>query len=284
MYGFVFDVADRVVYPVEARMERTANRPGDAPRYARHPSWVLDYSLTDGLECRTEFTDWMARPVGIAHLYPPGRRYMERYPAGRVASCCYIKFRGENANLRQAVENSGGFARIVDDGRLEALMKRAIRAAQPGNSSYYRCFAEFARIVELLEQLPPPSGADYQYHLSSDGGESLGRRVRACLERDFRRRVTIGALARELGCSSSTLSHRYRAECGESVFDTLLRIRVEQSMPMLMKHLPLKLVAEESGFNSEFYYSKVFKKCFGVSPVTYRKNAEAGISPPVRGF
>jgi len=97
MYGFVFDVADRIVYPIEARMDHLVKRSAETPHYARHASWVLDYSLAGGFECRTELTDWMERPAGVAHLYPPGRRYMERSPAGGVWECCYIKFRGENA-------------------------------------------------------------------------------------------------------------------------------------------------------------------------------------------
>jgi len=278
MLGFVFNVDDRVVYPVAARMD-TAVPPAHAqPCYVHHRSWVVDYSIGDCGECRTEFTDWMPRPVGIAHLYPPGRRYMEKYPPGRCGNCCYVKFRGENANLRRAVENSGGFARIVDDGRLGEAMKRAIRAAQQGNSGYYGCFAEFSRIVEILENLPAPVGPDYLYVLSveAEPGSSPGRFVRAYLERNYRERVTIGAVARALGVSESKLSHRYRAECGESVFETLLRIRVEQSLPLLLKGLPLKLVAAETGFNSEFYYSKIFKRRFGASPANYRKKAAGG--------
>ena len=278
MQGFVFDVNDRVVWPVAARMDTAVPLAHKPPHYAHHSSWVVDYSVGDCGECRTEFTGWMPRPVGIAHLYPPGRRYMEKYPPGRDGNCCYIKFRGENANLRRAVENSGGFARIVDDGRIGEAMKRAIRAAQQGNRGYYGCFAEFSRIVGILENLPAPVGPDYLYVLSDgeEAGASPGRRVRAYLERNYRGRVTIRDLARELGISESQLSHRYRAECGESVFDTLLRIRVEQSLPLLMKKLPLKVVAAETGFNSEFYYSKVFKRHFGVAPARYRKNAADG--------
>ena len=279
MQGFVFDVADRVVYPVAARMDTAVPLAHKPPHYACHDSWVVDYSIGDCGECRTELTEWMPRPVGIAHLYPPGRRYMEKYPPGDVGCCCYIKFRGENANLRRAVANSGGFARIVDDGRLGDMMKRAIRAAQQGNTGYYGCFAEFSRIVGILENLPAPAGPDYLYVLSRDGegSGSPGRRVRAYLERNYRERVTIRDLARELGVSESKLSHRYREECGESVFDTLLRIRVEQSLPLLLKGLPLKVVAAETGFNSEFYYSKVFKRHFGVPPARYRRNAADGV-------
>jgi AraC-like DNA-binding protein len=277
MQGFRFDVADRVLYPVEARMDTAVPPARKPPHYGRHDSWVIDYSIGDCGECRTEFTDWMPRPVGIAHLYPPGRRYMEKYPPGRCGCCCYIKFGGENAALRRAVENSGGFARIVDDGRLGELMRRAIRAAQQGNAGYYGCFAEFSRIVEFLENLPPAAGPDFLYVLSGETGTAgtPGKRVRAYLERNYRGHVTIRAIARELGISESTLSHRYRAECGESVFDTLLRIRVEQSLPMLMRRLPLKTVARETGFNSEFYYSRVFKRCFGVSPANYRRGLAA---------
>ena len=278
MQGFVFDVDDRVVYPVAARMDTAVPPAHKPPHYACHDSWVIDYSIGDCGECRTELTDWMPRPVGIAHLYPPGRRYMEKYPPGRCGSCCYIKFRGENANLRRLVDNSGGFARIVDDGRLGDLMKRAIRAAQQGNAGYYGCFAEFSRIVEVLENLPAAADPDYLYVLSPEEEKiaSPERRVRAYLERNYRGHVTIGAIARELGISESKLSHRYRAECGESVFGTLLRIRVEQSLPLLLKGMPLKVVAAETGFNSEFYYSKVFRRHFGVPPARYRKNAADG--------
>lgn len=275
MQGFVFNVDDRVVYPVAARMDTAVPLAHKPPHYAYHRSWVVDYSIGDCGECRTELTDWMPRPVGIAHLYPPGRRYMEKYPPGRLGVCCYIKFRGENANLRRAVANSGGFARIVDDGRLGELMKRAVRAAQQGNAGYYGCFAEFSRIVELLESLPPAAGPDYLYVLSHDTetAGSPGRFVRAWLERNYREHVTIRAIAHDFGVSESKLSHRYREECGESVFDTLLRIRVEQSLPLLMRGLPIKAVAAETGFNSEFYYSKIFKRYFGVSPANYRKKA-----------
>jgi len=278
MQGFVFDVTDRVVYPVAARMDTAVPLTHKPPHYACHDSWVVDYSIGDCGECRTEFTDWLPRPVGIAHLYPPGRRYMERYPRGDVGSCCYIKFRGENANLRRVVTNSGGFARIVDDGRLGELMKRAIRAAQQGNAGYYDCFSEFAKAVELLENLPAAAGPDYLYILSrkSEAGNFPGRRVRAYLERNYRRSLSLRDIAREFGCSESKLSHRYRAECGESVFETLLRIRVEQSLPLLLKGMPLKVLAAETGFNSEFYYSRIFKRYFGVSPVNYRKKAADG--------
>ena len=278
MQGFVFNIDNRVVYPVAARMDTAVPLAHRPPHYANHNSWVVDYSIDDCGECRTEFTDWMPRPVGIAHLYPPGVRYMEKYPPGRCGNCCYIKFRGENALLRRMVTNSGGFARIVDDGRLGELMKRAIRAARQGNPGYYGCFAEFARVVEVLENLPPAVGPDYLYVLSSDTetGGSPVRSIRAYLERNYREHVTIDAIARELGVSKSKLSHRYRTECDESVFDTLLRIRVEQSLPLLMKGLPLKVVAAETGFASEFYYSKIFKRHFGVSPARYRKNAAGG--------
>ena len=278
MIGFRFDVADRVVYPVEARMDTAVPLAHKPPHYAHHYSWVADYSIGDCGECRTEFTDWMPRPVGIAHLYPPMRRYMEKYPPGRCGNCCYIKFRGENANLRRLVDNSGGFARIVDDGRLGEAMKRAIRAAQQGNAGYYGCFAEFSRIVEVLENLSAPVGPDYLYVLSPEEETvgASGRRVRAYLERNYREHIAICDIARELGVSESELSHRYRRECGESVFDTLLRIRVEQSLPLLLKGMPLKVVAAETGFNSEFYYSKIFKRHFGVPPARYRKNAADG--------
>ncbi len=77
-------------------------------------------------------------------------------------------------------------------------------------------------------------------------------------------------IARALGVSESGLSHRYRQESGETLFDTLLRIRVEQSLPLLQSGKRLKNIAPEVGFSNEFYYSRIFKRIYGKPPASYR--------------
>lgn len=51
---------------------------------------------------------------------------------------------------------------------------------------------------------------------------------------------------------------------------------MEQSLPLLLKGMPLKTVAEETGFSNAFYYSQVFKRRIGVSPARYRRGLAGG--------
>ncbi len=239
--------------------------------HCRHPElWVLDYSVTDCMPTRTELTPWLPRPGGIGHLYPPGRKYEEDL-RGKLLKyhSAYLLFAGENPLLRKATENSGGFARILDPERkIQKLLQDAAAAAARGSRGYRESSAFFCELLDLLEHLPPPGSPDYLYDLgeSSVAGGSLSRRVREYLEQNFRQRITMKGVALKLGVSESGLSHRYRQETGETVFDTLLRIRVEQSLPLLRNGKRLKNIAPEVGFSNEFYYSKIFKRFYGCSP------------------
>ena len=236
----------------------------------RHPDlWVLDYSVTDCAPTRTEFTPWLPRPGGIGHLYPPGRKYEEDLRIPRRFHSAYLLFSGENPNLQKITENSGGFARIHDPGRkLQKLLRDTAIAAAHGNRGFRESSGYFFSILDLLEHLPSPASPDYLYHLetSSPSPDSLGKQVKEYLEQNFREPVTVKKIARTLGVSESSLSHRYRQETGETLFGTLLRIRAEQSLPLLQSGKRLKDIAAETGFSNEFYYSKIFKRIYGQSP------------------
>ncbi len=77
-------------------------------------------------------------------------------------------------------------------------------------------------------------------------------------------------IASDLGVSISSLAHRYKMEKGENVMDTLLRIRIEQSLPLLSSGLPLKFIAENVGFCNEFYFSRQFRRLQKQSPGSWR--------------
>ena len=239
----------------------------------RHPDlWVLDYSITECAPVRTEkLASFLERPGGIAHLYPPGRRYYEAFREKGKYSSAYLIFAGENPELRRVTGNSAGFARILDPARtIQKLLVDAARAASRGSRGYRESFAFFCGVLDLLEHLPPPAdnAADYLYDFGTFCARrnSLRDQVREYLEQHFREHITVGRIAQKFGVSESTLSHRYRREAGETLIDTLLRIRIEQSLPLLQNGAPLKWIASEVGFSSEFYYSKIFKRIYGSSP------------------
>jgi len=267
--GFHYpDAADR---PRPAAAVYTVKEHGDKPalKHVLPDFWVLDYAISGISDFRVDELDWRARPAGTAHLYPPGKQYFERYAPGFFSSC-YFLFKGENSFLRNLVNNEAGFVQIADPGRrIERLIREAAASASGGNAGYWKVCESFDRTMQLLETLSRPDDPVWHYTLGSPGRDPLAVRIRKHLEQHYREPLTLELLSGIFHCSQSTLEHQFRQTWQESIFSCLLRIRAEQSIPLLMNGATLKEAAAEAGFCNEFYYSRVFRKVYGVSPRNY---------------
>ena len=61
----------------------------------------------------------------------------------------------------------------------------------------------------------------------------------------------------------------------ESLFDYLLDYRIEKSLPLLLeRQASITSVAEQTGFSSPAYFSKIFRQQMGCSPSEYRNRAD----------
>lgn len=84
--------------------------------------------------------------------------------------------------------------------------------------------------------------------------------------------VTMDQLADLLGCSSSYMYRLFKAEIGKSPNDYLIGIRMEQARQYLRTtQLNLREIALTVGYSDVYYFSRLFKKQFGVSPLQARK-------------
>lgn len=274
--GFHYTDPESRPHPAAAKIwSRIQPAPGCALCSKKY--WVLDYSVLHDGEVQVDEHPWQERPAHIAHLYPPGRIYRERRKAGKIIGA-YFLFSGEDALLRQLVENSRGFARIGDpEGLLLECIRRGARAAARGNRGYWQFAAAFADAMELLANRLIPGEGDWEYRISGTKKQCLplGESILEFLEQHYREHFTMKQLAEHFNCSQSTLTHKFRETYGESIWERLLKIRVEQSVPLLEQGETLKEIAGNTGFANEFYYSKMFKKIHSVSPREYRKKTAA---------
>lgn len=83
--------------------------------------------------------------------------------------------------------------------------------------------------------------------------------------------LSVEALAAELRCSPGHLSKLFHRETGERIVEYLTRIRLANAIDAI-RHTPLsvKEVATACGFNDPNYFTRVFRKATGRSPVQYR--------------
>ncbi|GAA3410645.1 AraC family transcriptional regulator [Paenibacillus hodogayensis] len=84
--------------------------------------------------------------------------------------------------------------------------------------------------------------------------------------------VSMDQLADLLGCSSSYMYRLFKAEIGKSPNDYIIGIRMEQARQYLLTtQLNLREIALSVGYSDVYYFSRLFKKQFGVSPLQSRK-------------
>ncbi len=84
--------------------------------------------------------------------------------------------------------------------------------------------------------------------------------------------LTTETICKEFYCSRSGFSHRFKKETGKSFREYLIGVRLEHAKRLLKySNLSITETALSVGFNDANYFSNVFKKYVGVSPIVYRK-------------
>jgi AraC-like DNA-binding protein len=103
--------------------------------------------------------------------------------------------------------------------------------------------------------------------------EQIIRAVRLHIHDDWAQSVDFEALASEQNVSYEWLRKTFKNVTGVSPGQYLLNLKIEKTAQMLREtSLTMAEVAQTAGFESEFYFSRLFKKKLGVSPTAYRRN------------
>ena len=78
--------------------------------------------------------------------------------------------------------------------------------------------------------------------------------------------------AARMKISYSYFRHLFEDFCQEAPHQFLLQCRLQKAAYMLITNdLQVREIAASCGFNDEFYFSRVFKKYYGIPPLAYRK-------------
>ncbi len=88
----------------------------------------------------------------------------------------------------------------------------------------------------------------------------------------YRERITLEDIASEVNICSSECCRFFKKHMRESLFDYLLNYRIEQSLALLSSgNGNITEIAEQCGFSSSSYFSRVFHSRVGYSPREYQR-------------
>ncbi|MBW4840213.1 MAG: AraC family transcriptional regulator [Paenibacillaceae bacterium] len=268
---------DAVVDWVDIVIEQTGGS-GKCPPHA-HTWYEFNYVLSGRMQTRFIDQDVMVH-AGEFFLIPPGMTHAHDYSREdpHEGICLRWRFRPSTGEADAADDSFlGRLAQLKDwppgayrdnDG-IRSLLLQFFAEAESGRSPFYLRLL----LVQLLEVL---SGVTARHGSAAtepvQARDALLRKVEVYLE-DFRGdRFNVEALAASLHMSYGHLSRLYKQKTGRTLIEEMNRIRLAKACELLLQpSLLIKEVAEQAGFSDIYYFSKAFKKKYGVSPLTYRK-------------
>jgi len=88
-------------------------------------------------------------------------------------------------------------------------------------------------------------------------------------------RLDIDELARRANISTSHLRHLFKLETGLTLMQYIKLIRLQKAEHLLLNSfLSVKEIMNRVGIRNESYFSREFKKTFGLAPLPYRNSIE----------
>lgn len=90
---------------------------------------------------------------------------------------------------------------------------------------------------------------------------------------NFYKDISVQALAQQFFMNPNYMCHLFRKEVGETFTEYLTKLRIGYACDQLKKtERPISEIAEKSGYDNYFYFSRIFKKMTGRTPTEYRNH------------
>ena len=155
--------------------------------------------------------------------------------------------------------------------REEGLQRsyKALRAALPDKRRVDTLILPLCHMLELA----------YRRERAEEKNESLTVRICRYVRQHYDMELTTEHICQAFYCSRSQLSHTFKKETGVSFREYLTQVRLAHAKRLLIySALNVTEISFSVGFRDANYFSSVFKKEEGASPLAYRKNKKQGFT------
>ena len=83
--------------------------------------------------------------------------------------------------------------------------------------------------------------------------------------------ITIDSLSNKFYFNRTYIMKRFKKELGISIVNYINMLRIYNSLKYIKEDKKILEIALHNGFNSQEYYTEIFRNIIGVNPLTYKK-------------
>ena len=137
---------------------------------------------------------------------------------------------------------------------------------------FHRLTGLVANVTEGLKRKDSAAGATLETTPNSGGGGGVAAAI-ALLRSEHRRNLALADLARAAHMSVFHFARRFKITTGFTPMEYLEKYRISRAQELILSEpgFSLKEIASGAGYSDPAYFSRVFRKCTGVSPSEYRR-------------
>ena len=136
----------------------------------------------------------------------------------------------------------------------------------------YQSFAPDMPYQENLKNYEEARKIYQNFHQNEGHYKNDVAKTIAYIEKNYMYRLTLASISANVNLSSSYLCRVFKSEVGTSITSYLNNLRIRKAATLIKEQdLSLKEISAMVGIDDQLYFSRLFKKCMGISPSEYGK-------------
>lgn len=210
-------------------------------------------------------------PGSMMFLYP-GERHRYR-PVKEIGWKEY--WIGFNGPVADRILHSSYFnrkrpvIRVGIHSRLNEIYDRVFMECRQGDPGYQQVVA--GRVMELLGLVQMFRKTELIGNRDIHGKIYESRQI---IEEEYRNEIDPKDIADRIGMGYSTFRKNFKFFTGLSPGQYIIHLRIREAKSLLYStNLSIKEIADQVGFNSNYYFVRLFREKVGITPGVFRKRA-----------
>ena len=187
----------------------------------------------------------------------------------------YIVLGIEGVELASSEQSNGRFSMLdhFESVEISGCLRNILREMEQKSTGYEDVCQAYMEILIIRLMRSTALSVPAQPQQISANRQCAA--VKRYIDQHFKETLTLDQLAEEAHMNKFYLSHAFKQEFGVSPINYLISCRIEESKYLLAEtDLSISQIAQLLNFSSPSYFSQVFRRTQGVSPVEFRQSTK----------